>query len=370
MARPVGGNRGENAGVSSRDLLAWYDESSRSLPWRENQDPYRVWVSEIMLQQTRVETVIPYYQRFVERFPDVRALARAPLEEVLALWSGLGYYRRARQLHGAATAIARSGGNIPRTSAQLQELPGIGPYTAAAVASIAFGEVVPVLDGNVERVVSRLEAMEQDPRRSAGRKKLLEGAAQLLDPQRPGDSNQALMELGATVCTPRAPRCPICPLAAGCRALAMGAAERFPRPKVRKAPQRHRRRVALVVEGERILLFRRPEDSELLAGTWELPWAEADERSTAETERDLAARYGGRWTLGPRSALVRHSITFRSLRIEVHRAKLMGGSSVAEGPEAGWFSQGEIGELPTSSQVEKILAAAGPGAVEQRNLWE
>ncbi len=354
--------------MSARDLLSWYDRCSRDLPWREDQDPYRVWISEIMLQQTRVETVIPYYRRFLERFPDVGALGKAPLDEVLSLWSGLGYYRRARQLHGAAKMVAQNGGDFPTTAAQLRELPGIGPYTAAAVASIAFGEVIPVIDGNVERVLARQLALGEDPRKISGRRKVIAGAAELLDNGRPGDSNQALMELGATVCTPRNPRCGECPLAGRCQALELDQVEMFPLPKTRKPAQRLRRRVALVLDGEKVLLFRRPQDSELLAGTWELPWVEADGKSARDSERELSLRYSGLWNLGPQVAEVRHSITFRSLRLEVHRAQISSQLTVADGPEAGWFAAEEILDLPTSSQVQKVLGAAGPGVAEQKNL--
>lgn len=186
-------------------LLAWYDRIRRDLPWRRTRDPWAIWVSEVMLQQTRVETAIPYFERFLIRFPDPAALAAAPIEEVLAQWSGLGYYRRARQLHGAAREVVERGG-LPRSSAELERLPGIGPYTAAAIASIAFGEPVPVLDGNVVRVAARLSAEPEDPSRAAARGRLLAVAATLLEISRPGDSNQALMELGATVCLPKSPR--------------------------------------------------------------------------------------------------------------------------------------------------------------------
>src|SRR4051794_9600327 len=181
-------------------------------------DPYGIWLSEVMLQQTRVEVVLPYYARFLERFPTVRHLAATPLEDVLALWSGLGYYRRARQLHAAAQRVAAAGGDFPQTLEGLRALPGIGDYTAAAVASIAFGVAAPVLDGNVERVLSRWLAVSENPKESQARRRLLAAAESLLDPRRPGDSNQALMELGATLCTPRKPKCLFCPIAGGCRA--------------------------------------------------------------------------------------------------------------------------------------------------------
>ncbi|HVR96210.1 MAG TPA: A/G-specific adenine glycosylase [Thermoanaerobaculia bacterium] len=342
-----------------QDLLQWFDRHRRDLPWRRTRDPYAIWLSEVMLQQTRVETVLPYYQRFLDRFPTVEDLARAEIDEVLALWSGLGYYRRARQLHAAARQVAELGG-FPRTAEGLLQLPGIGAYTAAAVASIAFGEAAPVLDGNVERVMARRLGMAEDPKGSAGRKKLLAAAAELLDPGRPGDSNQALMELGATLCSPRRPKCLLCPLAGGCVAAAEGDPERYPMPRRRREPERHRLVVAVVEEEGKVLLFRRPEESTLLAGTWELPWTEAAEAEPPEAA--LASRYGGRWALGPAAAAVRHGITHRDLEIEVRRARLVAGDRVGEGLEAGWFDAQGRAALPLSSLVGKVLGALAEAA--------
>ncbi len=342
-----------------QDLLQWFDRHRRDLPWRRTRDPYAIWLSEVMLQQTRVETALPYYERFLARFPTVEELAWAEIDEVLALWSGLGYYRRARQLHAAARRVVELGG-FPRTAQGLLDLPGIGAYTAAAVASIAFGEAAPVLDGNVERVMARQLGMSEDPKGSAGRKQLLAAAAELLDSRRPGDSNQALMELGATLCSPRRPKCLLCPLAGGCAAAAEGDPERYPAPRRRREPETHRLVVAVVEEGSRVLLFRRPEESTLLAGTWELPWAESEEPAAA-----LALRYGGRWELGPPAARVRHGITHRDLDVEVRRARLhalLGGDRLGEGPEAGWFDAPGRAALPLSSLVGKVLGALGGAA--------
>jgi A/G-specific adenine glycosylase len=348
------------------DLLTWFDQHRRDLSWRRTSDPYKIWLSEVMLQQTRVETVLPFYNRFVEKFPTVEDLARAEVEEVLTLWSGLGYYRRARQLHAAARQIAAAGGEIPSTVEGLLSLPGIGAYTAAAVASIAFGVAAPVMDGNVERVLSRCLALGEDPRSGGARKKLLAAAADLLDPRRPGDSNQALMELGATLCSPRRPKCLLCPLLSGCRAAREGDPESYPVPKVKRAGERHRLLVAVVEGDEGVLLFRRPEDSTLLAGTWELPWVtlEVDGIPEAATpEAALASRYGGRWTVGARTAGVRHGITYRDLEVDVHRAELAWGGEVrqglAEGMMAGWFDETGRAGLPLSSLVGKVLKAVG-----------
>ncbi len=342
-------------------LLSWFDQHRRDLPWRRTSDPYKIWLSEVMLQQTRVETVLPFYNRFLERFPSVADLARAEVEEVLTLWSGLGYYRRARQLHAAARQVAGTG-EFPSTVEGLLALPGIGAYTAAAVASIAFGVATPVMDGNVERVLSRCLALEEDPRASGARRRLLAAAAGLLDPSRPGDSNQALMELGATLCSPRRPKCLLCPLLSGCRAAREGDPERYPIPKVKREGERHRLLVAVVEEGGGVLLFRRPEDSTLLAGTWELPWMTRERNGRPEPgdpEPALAERYGGRWTVGPRIAGVRHGITYRDLEIDVHRAELAWGGEVREGVAAGFFDAAGRAGLPLSSLVGKVLGALG-----------
>ena len=249
-------------------LLAWYDTNRRDLPWRQNRDPYRIWVSEVMLQQTRVDAVIPYYERWIAAFPDIRALADAELHDVLKRWEGLGYYSRARNLHGAARLVReRHGGTLPREPEALRTLPGVGDYTAGAIASIAYNHCTPAIDGNVRRVMSRLF----DVARPTGAKTRMY-AEQLLDPSRPGDFNQALMDLGATVCTPRAPRCGVCPLQKLCRAHARSTVHARPAPKPKKALP-HFRVVTLVYRAEdRVVLEQRGANG-LLAGLWQFPEA-------------------------------------------------------------------------------------------------
>lgn len=352
----------------STELLRWYDRHRRDLPWRASRDPYPVWLSEVMCQQTRVDVVVPYWRRFLERFPTVEDLAAAPLDDVLALWSGLGYYRRARQLHRAAGQIAAAEA-FPQTAEALRELPGIGRYTAAAVASIAFGEVEPVMDGNVERVTARLGAVAGDPKRSATRRHLLEIAATLLDPDRPGDSNQALMELGATVCTPRSPACLLCPLSDGCAARAQGDPESYPPPRKRRAPVREVRLVVLATDDRgRHLYFRRPDDEELLAGIWELPWTKIDTgpgekpspRTLGAAAEALGSRYGGAWSLGEHLGCARHGITHRAIELEVVAGQVASAhGGVAEGPEAGWLAPRDLEGVAVSSMVAKILTATG-----------
>jgi A/G-specific adenine glycosylase len=348
------------SGRSEEDLagkvLHWYQANQRDLPWRRRTDPYAIWVSEIMLQQTRVETVLPYYERFLARFPSLEALAAAESDEVLAAWSGLGYYRRARHLHRAAQKIVTAGRGFPRQIEELRNLPGVGEYTAAAVGSIAFGIAEPAVDGNIERLIGRYLGIEGDPKRGEARRRIREVARSLLSKSRPGDSNQAMMELGATICRPVDPLCAECPMAQGCEARHSGRPTEFPMRRSRVAPTRVFRRVVLVQEGEKLLLFRRPEDDAQLAGMWELPWT--DVRSGAEEARcDLARRYGGSWRLLCVRGRVRHAITDRAFDIEVLAGELESDSRLAEGIEAGWFGSGEIVDLAISSQVKKALAA-------------
>ena len=249
-----------------RALLAWYDREKRELPWRGTQDPYRVWLSEIMLQQTRAEAVAPRYEAFLTRFPTVASLAAADEEAVLKAWEGMGYYSRARNLRRAAMEVVRRGG-FPQSAKELQTLPGVGAYTAAAVASIAFHEAAPALDGNQARVLSRLLAFEgtvDTPQR------LRAQAEALIDRERPGDYNQALMDLGSGVCTPRAPKCGLCPVAAFCAARAGGDAESYPHLPPPIARREVEVTVVLAYLGGRVLVRRRPSKG-LLAGLWEFP---------------------------------------------------------------------------------------------------
>jgi A/G-specific adenine glycosylase len=270
-----------------RRLLDHYDRHHRRLPWREESDPYRIWVSEVMLQQTRVETVIPYYMRWVDRFPDLDTLAGAEEDEVLTLWAGLGYYSRARNLHRAARVVRdRHGGRIPADPRELERLPGLGSYTAGAVASIAFGRRAAAVDGNVRRVLCRLFDLP-DPSQADLRNR----AERLVDDARPGDFNQALMELGATVCTPKRPSCPDCPVRPLCRALARGTVERRPRSRARASVPHRTFAVAVLADRQgRVLLVRRPLDG-LLGGMWAFPEGElaAGRPPVAEARRVAAA---------------------------------------------------------------------------------
>jgi len=306
-----------------RRLLLWYDRNKRDLPWREDRDPYHVWISEIMLQQTRVAAVVEYYRRFLKRFPDVQALAAARLDSVLGAWSGLGYYRRARALHQAARLIMKDyGGVFPRTAVGLRELPGIGRYTAAAIASIAFEEPAAVVDGNVERVLGRVFG------RSLAREEAWSAAETLLSRTRPGDFNQAVMELGATVCLPGEPKCLTCPIVGLC-------ATRGRMPSEAKRP-RLRREVCYALnrrDGD-VLLAKRPSDVSLMPGLWELP--------------EVASPNGEH----PISFTVRHSITVTDFVVRVTSG------TAGEVPRSRWVSTARLKTLPLTGLTRKILRRA------------
>ena len=275
----------------ARTLLNWYDRNARTLPWRGIQDPYRTWVSETMLQQTRVDTVIPYYERFLARFPTLQALAAAEENEVLKLWEGLGYYSRARNLlAGARQVVSERGGVLPCDPASLQTIRGIGPYTARAIASIAFGVPVPAVDGNVIRVLSRLDGIRANPLQSSVRSGLERRAAELVPAERPGDYNQAVMDLGATVCVPGTPDCDRCPLQAFCDAFAKGDAAQLPAIPAARPPKEIRWNLYLLFSGNRVLLRRRTE--KLLQGLWCFPMLQCP----AEPE-DPAAAAERKWRL-------------------------------------------------------------------------
>ena len=282
-------------------LLGWYGAAARDLPWRgAGRTPWRVLVSEAMLQQTQVKTVLPFFARFVERFPTVESLAAADEEDVLRLWQGLGYYSRARNLQKAARAIVEQhGGEVPRTVEQLLNLPGVGRYTAGAVASIAFDVPAPILDGNVIRVLCRLDKIEADPRVTATQKRLWDRAAEVVDPRRPGDFNSAMMELGATVCAPRSPQCLICPVAAFCQARAAGVQDRIPPPKRAVETPLVERDVYRIADADgRLLVERRPPTGRW-AGLWQfvtrppggpLPVTTAAPRPAGEVRLGLSHR--------------------------------------------------------------------------------
>lgn len=353
-ARPGGGPWAE--------LLAWYDREKRDLPWRKTRDPYRILVSEVMLQQTQVKTVLGYYHAFLERFPDLRALAEASEDQVLAAWKGLGYYRRALHLHAAAReAAARHGGELPRSYAALRAMKGIGDYTAAAVASIAFGEPKGAVDGNVLRVMARYLGIEEPVDEARTRRRIQQAVDDAVPRERPGDFNQALMELGATLCLPQRPRCDACPLEASCAARATGAGHRLPVRKRREKVKAERRIVGVVEQGGRVLLVKRPAGG-LLGGMWEflnLEPAGAPGVADEEQLRDALASLTGSAAAECRFAgRVTHRFSHLLWEMDVYRVRAL--PLQASEPEAGsgW----------TWHPVERMHEAALPRAMQK--VWE
>ena len=337
-------------------LLDWYSRNRRDLPWRRDRDPWRVWVSEVMLQQTTVRTVLPYYSRFLERFPDPAALAAAPEEEVLALWSGLGYYHRARNLRrGAQQVVERFGGCFPASLEGALSVPGVGLYTASAVLSICRGEPLPVVDGNVRRVLARLQELAGPEWRSDAR--FYNRAEELLDREAPGDWNQALMELGATICTPKRPACAACPFRSDCRAFALGLQERLPERRGRRAPVDVVLLVALIERDGRVLLARRAE-GRLLGRMWELPQTPLEPQAPPDLEESVRERYGLAIRRGELVARARHAITFRRIRVEGYAAR-MRGRAPADGDRFHWVDPSRPLELPVSSLTRKLLRGLG-----------
>jgi A/G-specific adenine glycosylase len=343
----------------ARPLLAWYDRAQRDLPWRREPSPYKTLVSEFMLQQTVVATVEPYFHRFLARFPDIEALAAASEDEVTAAWSGLGYYARARNLHKAARAVVqRHGGRLPADEEALRALPGIGPYTAAAVAAIGFGARTFALDGNGARVTARLWGVRDSIDRPATRETLRARGLGEVPAARAGDFNQAVMELGATLCTPRAPMCEGCPLARKCRAHATGAATRLPVRTPKRGKTLVRVACCACVDGAgRVLLVRR--QSGLLAGTWALPTVELEGDDAADHAARVAIRAAGvtAGRLIPRGA-VRHVFTHRDVTAEVFRAT--GAARRAREGQATrrWLAPDAWGTVGISTFALKTLRAA------------
>ena len=326
----------------SAQLLAWYDEAALTLPWRGSRDPYRVCLSEVMLQQTRVAVVEPYYARFLERFPTVQALAAASLDEVLKMWEGLGYYARARNLHRLAQVIVREhDGQFPTSAEALQRLPGIGRYTAAAIASIAFGERVAVLDGNVMRVLARVTDLAEDITQPTAQEQLWQLAEAMLPAERAGDYNQALMDLGRRVCTPRQPACEACPVSAHCLARQHGTVALRP-VKAVKAPVQRARAVAAVLrdEDERVLLVQRPPKG-LWGGLWTLPGGlcEAEEALPDALQRHVRAALGVEIEVGNQMAATAQTLTHLRLTLRAFDCRIISGKPRALGVAAyNWVS--------------------------------
>lgn len=321
------------------------------MPWRGIQDPYRIWVSEVMLQQTQVATALPFYQRFIARFPTLGVLSRAPEASVLAAWAGLGYYRRARHLREAARIVVREhAGRVPDDPGAFGRLPGVGRYTTGAVLSIAFDRSLPALDGNVARVLSRLFALHATIREPRGAKALWALAQELMPARGAGEWNQAIMELGATLCLPRAPRCGACPVGGQCRALALGQVDSLPPVAPRRRTEQLRRAVALIVRRGRLLVARR--EGALLGGMWEPPGVDLADGAAAR--RPLAAHLAALglsvW-LSPTHHVLRHTITHRQIEVEVWHGQLR-----SPAPRACRYADAGRRELPLTALARKLAA--------------
>lgn len=296
-------------------LLAWFQPELRQMPWRETTDPYQIWISEIMLQQTQVQTVKPYFRKFVESFPTVQALAESPLERVLKHWEGLGYYSRARNLHkGAQVVVADFGGQLPHTRSDILRIPGIGPYTAGAVLSIAYQIPEPAIDGNVLRVFSRLFALADPIDKKPAQTQIESWVRSLIDPDRPGDFNQAVMELGATVCSPAKPRCEVCPLRPYCQAAEAGNPDAYPRKAGKTQVKILELQVALLAWQGHFLL-KQEKESGIFRDLWVLPWS-AEGLEVIETQ--ILNETGLQTELGPSFGLVEHTLTHRKMKMALH----------------------------------------------------
>ncbi|HUR54839.1 MAG TPA: A/G-specific adenine glycosylase, partial [Gemmataceae bacterium] len=354
--------------VEHRRLLRWFDKNRRDLPWRADRDPYRIWVSEVMLQQTTVAAVAPFFNRFLEAFPTVHALAAADEQRVLRMWAGLGYYRRAKHLHAAAKQLAALG-TIPDDPATWEALPGVGRYILGAVLSQAFDRRLPIVEANSLRVLARLFGYRGDPREGEGKAWVWAAAESVLPKKRVGDFNQAMMELGALVCTPTSPACASCPLAANCVANRDGLQEQIP-PKKKPPVITEVAEVGVVVrDGSKVLLCRRPEKARW-ANMWEVPHAERRPgEDVAEAAVRVAKELAGVDVI-PRDEVltIRHGVTRYSITMVCIEAELRGGAFASDFyTEGKWVEPSTTGEYPVSASQRKLIAALA--APRQRRLF-
>ncbi len=341
-------------------LLAWYQDVKRDLPWRQDQDPYRIWVSEIMLQQTRVDTVIPYYERFMNKFPTLMDLAAASEEEVLKAWEGLGYYSRARHLHSAVKEVAASyGGVVPDDYKSISKLKGIGPYTAGAILSIAYNKPVPAVDGNVLRVMTRLYAINLDITKVSTRRKVEQLVLRLIPKTSPGDFNQALMELGALICTPTSPDCLECPLNENCSGLQQGKVEELPIKSKAKPPVATPVIIGWFRQGKKVLVTRRPKEG-LLANMWSFPTVAyfKGNHSPAEVIHQYSKKQGLVVAPGPVIGHFIHIFSHRRWEATVIDVEVIQGSSHLPS-EWQWVTEEELVELALPRAYQKVLQLVG-----------
>ncbi len=341
-----------------RDLLEWFSKNKRDLPWRTTRDPYRVWVSEVMLQQTQVNTVIPYFNRFVEKYPDLLALSNASLEDILKSWEKMGYYARARNLHRAARQIVTEmDGVIPADPAPFRTLPGVGEYIAAAVMSIAFDKPHAVVDGNVKRVLSRLFSIDAPVNHSSSAKIFKERADGLLDREHPGEFNQAVMELGATVCTPTRPRCGTCPVRSYCRAYFTSEQDRFPVRQKRRRTPRYHIAVGVIRKDDRILITRR-KPSGLLGGLWEFPGGKVQHGESAEEacRREIEEEVSLSVEVNDLITHVDHAYSHFKIAVDVFACEYKAGDVILDGPtDYRWILIEETAKYPFPAMNHKIF---------------
>jgi A/G-specific adenine glycosylase len=355
-----------------RRLLTWFGQHRRDLPWRQDRDPYRIWVSEIMLQQTQVATVVSYFERFLAAFPTLADLARAEEQDVLRLWEGLGYYRRARALHQAARLLVEHhAGDFPDDPEELARLPGLGRYTINAILSQAFDQRLPILEANSQRVLSRFLGRQADPREGAARRWLWEAAERLLPTRQVGEFNQALMELGALVCTPQAPDCPACPLAGRCVARQLGLQEQIPARTPPPAVTRVEESAVVIRRGEQVLLVQRPPDCTRWANLWEFPH---DPLREGEDHEQAARRLAEETTglqirLGPEWLTIRHGVTRFAITMVCFEAEHQSGEFRSSFYVRGvWLNPADLASYPVSAP-QRRLASSLVEAHRQRRLF-
>ncbi len=354
----------ETRAAFAERLLTWFARHARDLPWRHRRTPYRVWLAEVMLQQTRVDTVVPYYERFLALFPTLEVLADAPLEQVLKTWEGLGYYARARNLHAAAQRIVEThGGQFPKTYKELLELPGVGRYTAGAVASIAFGQDVAAVDGNVRRVLCRVFDVREDVTRSRTQRDLEKLATSLLPAGRAGAFNEALMELGATICTPRTPQCVRCPLHERCRAHAVGNPETLPVRRPRQPVPHYNVTAAVTVRddarGSHVLVAQRNPD-DMLGGMWEFPGGKCEPGETLQQclVREMREELDIEVEVGQQLIVVEHAYTHFRITLHAFHCRLASGAPRCLDCAAfRWVRPDELDALPMSVADRKVAQA-------------
>jgi len=346
------------------NLLEWFHQNKRSMPWRQTTDPYKIWISEIMLQQTQVTTVIPYYKRFMEKFPTVETLAKAPQQTVLKSWEGLGYYSRARNMHKAAREVVSEYSSIfPDSYAKLLNLKGIGPYTAAAVSSIAFNEQQAVVDGNVIRVLSRYFGIKDDVRRSVVKNDIQEIANSIIPEDSPGDFNQAVMELGATVCTPKNPGCDSCPLSVDCIAYKTAETDIIPYKSPRKKVPHHQIGVGIIENSEgELLIALRPDDA-MLGGLWEFPGGKKEKGESIEetVERELHEELGVQVAVGEKFMDLKHAYSHFKITLHAYWCTIKTGTPKPKSStDLKWVTLEEIDDYPFPKAnkvlIEKLLS--------------